>query len=158
MALRSQIFKNLTQAAGSVFTIKKTITSSAILTTAQDLTSVASGELLIQQIVVKTGATGLAGGTNFTILSDNAKGLVNIFVETVANLGANITKVLSGVPTAADTLTSDGTPSVTALTTVLEAGKKLQYLNTAAVGTGAGTIDVYVTFRRLSNGATCVAV
>lgn len=158
MALRSQIFKNLTQAAGSVFTIKKTITSSAILTTAQDLTSVASGELLIQQIVVKTGATGLAGGTNFTILSDNANGLVNIFVETVANLGANITKVLSGVPTAADTLTSDGTPSVTALTTVLEAGKKLQYLNTAAVGTGAGTIDVYVTFRRLSNGATCVAV
>lgn len=157
MALRSQLFKSLSQGAGSVFTIKKTITSSGITTSAQDLTTVANrGELMIEQIIVKTDATGLAGGTNFTILSNNANGVVNIFVETIANLGANITKTLFGT-TAADTTTSDSAPTVTSLTTVLEAGKKLQYLNTAAAGTGEGTIDIYVSFRRLSDGANCTA-
>lgn len=158
MALRSQIVKALMTAHGTRFTVKKTITSSGITTSAQDLTSVANrGDLRIVEIIVKTDSTGLAGGTNFTILSDNAKGVVNILVETVANLGANITKVMSGGGTAADTSTSDARPSVTALPTVLEAGKKLQYLNTGSVGTGAGTIDVYVTFERLADGAYCKA-
>lgn len=155
--LRSQIFKAITQAPGSTFVVKKTITSSAITTSAQALTSVASGELEIVQVIVKTDSTGLAGGTNFEILSDNAKGVANILVETVANLGANVTKTLMGNSAAGDTTTSDATPTVTALATVLEAGKKLQFKNTGSVGTGAGKIDVYVTFRRVTSGATCTA-
>ena len=155
MPLRSQLLKAVQTAEGSIFTIKKTITSSDITTSAQALTSVANGgELLIEQIIVKTDATGLAGGTNFVIATDNAKGTVNNFVETVANLGANITLVLSGGAIQAETTTSDAHPTVTSCPTVLEAGKKLTFNNTGSVGTGAGTIDVYVTFRRLSAGVT----
>lgn len=142
---------------GSSFWVKKTITSSGITTSAQSLTTAATGQLYVKQVIVKTDSTGLAGGTNFTILSSNANGVVNILVETVANLGANVTKVLSGVATAGDTTTSDGTPTVTSLNTILEAGKKLQYLNTSAVGTGAGTIDVFVEFVRIDNNASCKA-
>lgn len=155
--LSNRVKNAVRSSAGSVFTIKKTITSSNITTTAQALTSTATGELEVLQIIAKTDATGLAGGTNFVIASDNAKGVVNIFVETIANMGANATKVLSGVATAADTTTSDGTPSVTSLATVLEAGKKITFNNTSSVGTGAGTVDVYVTFRRLADNAGCVA-
>lgn len=157
MALRSEILKSLTQAAGSSFWIKKTITSSAITTAAQDLTSVCTGELFVEEIIVKTDTTGLAGATNFEILSNNAKGVVNIFVETVANLGASITKVMSAGAIQAETTTSDAHPTVTALPTVLEAGKKLQFDGTVGAGTGAGTIDVYVKFIRLSQGAKCTA-
>jgi len=139
MGLKADIKKQVVNASGSSFWIFKTITSSGITTAAQSISDVATGRLYVKQIIVKTDATGLAGGTNFTILSNNAKGLVNIFVEAVSNLGANITKVLVGA-TAADTTTSDAVATVTAVPTVLEAGKKLQYLNTAAVGTGAGTI------------------
>jgi len=154
-----RIADNVTKGVGSIFTIKKTITSSGITTTAQNLTTAASrGELRVVEIIVKTDATGLAGGTNFEILSSNSKGVVNIFVETIANLGANITKVMSGGGISADTTTSDARPSVTALPTVLESGQTIQYKNTSSVGTGAGTIDVYITFERLSHGANCAAV
>jgi len=156
MPLRSQLFKTISQGPGSVFTIKKTLTSSGNTTSSQDLTSVATGQLLIEQIVVKTDSTGLAGGTNFEITTNNDKGLENIFVETVANLGGNITKVLSGAA-GGDTTTSDAHPTVTAVPTVIEAGKKLQYNTTGAVGTGDGTIDIFVTFRRIDNGAKIVA-
>lgn len=155
--LQSRVKSAVLNSAGTLFTIKKTITSSGVTTSALNLTDAATGELMIDQIIVKTDATGLAGGTNFEILSNNAKGVVNIFVETVANLGANITKALFGT-TAADTTTSDSAPSVTSLPTVLEAGKRIQYKMTGSVGTGAGTIDVYITFRRLRDGATCKAI
>src|SRR3990167_6962146 len=145
--LQSRLAKKIAKAVGSSFWIKKTITSSGITTSAQDLTVASSGgQLYVRQIIAKTDATGLAGGTNFVILSNNAKGVVNIFVETIANLGANITKLLRGVQPAGDTTTSDGGPTVTGLPTILEAGKKLQNKNTAAVGTGAGTMDVFVEF------------
>lgn len=124
------------------FILKYTITSSNITTGAQDLSVPANaGDIYIRDIVVKSDATGLAGGTNFTIKSNNAKGLANILVESVANLGANKTVNLS-------------TASVTKQATVLEAGKKLQYLNTVGAGTGAGTVDIYVYCQRATVNAT----
>lgn len=154
MALRSQLFKAVNQATGSYFVIKKTITSSGLLTTAQDLTTVANrGELEVVQIIVKTDSTGLAGATNLEILSNNAKGQVNIAVAAVSGLGASKTKVMVGGSD--DSTTDDNFFEITGRGTVLEAGKKLQYIGTGSAGTGAGTIDVYVMFRRLSDGATC---
>lgn len=120
--------------------LKKTIVSSTIKTTVQDLTSVAYGDFYVKNIIVKSDSTGLAGGTNFTIKSDNAKGLANILVEAVANLGANKTVDMSSA-------------SVTKQPTVLESGKKLQFLNTAAVGTGAGTVDVYMILEKVTPNA-----
>ena len=141
------------RSAGAEFWRKITVTSSHIKTaTKLALTTAATGDLGITQVVVKTDATGLAGGTNFVIGSTNAKGVANIAVETVANLGANITKSY-GNPPAGDTTTSDGGYTVTQLVTVLEAGKKLQFNNTAGAGTGAGTIDVFVQFERIDENA-----
>jgi hypothetical protein len=130
---------------GTVFTIQKTITSSTITTSAQDLTLVSGGgELLIEDVILKTDGTGLAGPTNFRILSNNAKGAAAILEETVANLGANKTVNLDSA-------------SVAKQRTILESGKKLQFLGTAAGGTGAGTVQVTVKFRRLSPGAVIAA-
>jgi hypothetical protein len=153
MNIPARVAQKVGAAGGSVW-IKKTITSSNITTVAKDLTSGSFGskELFVRQIILKTDATGLAGGTNFVISSTNAKGTVNIAVETVANLGANVTKALLGVSPAGDTTTSDAGFTVTAAPTILEAGKKLQYSMTSSVGTGAGTIDVYVELSKvLSN-------
>lgn len=142
------------RSAGNVFYRKITVTSSSLKSaTATDISQTATGDLAILEMIVKTDATGLAGGTNFQILSNNAKGVANILVETISNLGANSTKVLRVGSAAADTTTADGTPSVTSLPTVLEAGKKLQVQNTASNGTGAGTIDIYIKFERVSENA-----
>ena len=132
---------------GTYFWLKKTVTSSAILlASAVDITGVSSsGELAIEDVVVKTDATGLAGGTNFELKSNNAKGLANIFVETVANLGANKTVDLTGA-------------SVAKIRSVIETGKKLQVQSTVADCTGAGTIDIYVKLRRLTAAATIAVV
>lgn len=153
-SLQHAVRKAVTSASGTSFWRFYTITSSTITTTAQNLTTAATGRLFVKQIIVKTDSTGLAGGTNFQILSNNAKGVVNIAVETVANLGANATRVLTTLPPAADTTTSDGVFSVTALPTILESGKRIQYSNTSAVGTGAGTIDIAIQFERVDDNAT----
>ena len=134
-------------AIGTTFWIKKTVTSSNItFASPVDITAVSSGgELAIEQVILKTNSVGLATGTNFQLLSNNANGLANILVETIGNLGGNKTITLDNA-------------SVTKIKTVLETGKKLQVQNTVADGTGAGTVDIYVQFRRLSAGATIAAL
>lgn len=130
---------------GSEFWVKKTLTSSAITQAGVDITGVSTtGELAIEDVIVKTDATGLAAGTNFTISSNNVKGLANVFAETVANLGANKTIDLTGA-------------SVTKIRTVLETGKKLTAKSTVADCTGAGTIDIYIKLQRLTAAATIAA-
>ena len=153
-AIRHQIQRSLQYNSGTSFWRFYTITSSTITTSAQNLTTAATGRLMIKNIVVKTDATGLAGGTNFVIASGNVKGPVNLFVETIANLGANITKSLSAGHTTGDLTTGNPNPTVTANATILEAGKRITYNNTAAVGTGAGTIDIAIQFEVVDNGAT----
>lgn len=130
--------------------IKKTLTSSAISTVVQALSSSAFGDLYVENVIVKTDATGLAGGTDLAILSTNVKGLAVIFEETIANLGASKTVDIT-------------TASVTKQKTVLESGQILQYKNTATGagmvgGTGAGTADVFVVLRRVTPGAFVVNI
>ena len=138
---------------GQEFWRKITVLSSDLKSATQlAISQAATGDLAITQIIVKTDATGLAGGTNFVISSTNAKGTVNIAVETVANLGANVTKSF-GNPPAGDTTTSDGGFTVTSLVTVLEAGKNLQVQTTSSNGTGAGTVDIYFKFERIVDNA-----
>ena len=141
------------RSAGQSFWRKITVTSSSILTTATNISAAATGDLAITQVVVKTDSTGLAGGTNFVLASTNAKGVANILVETVANLGANTQKVLAPGTADTDTTTSDATPSVTSLIGILSAGKKLTVTSTSAVCTGVGTIDIYIRFERVDENA-----
>jgi hypothetical protein len=157
--LRQNFATTLRRKSGESFWVKKTLTSSAITTAALDLTTVATGQLFVKQIIVKSDGGTITGGTNFVIASTNAKGTANIAVETFANLtGAVATKVLTGLPPATDTTTSDAVFSVTAVPTILEAGKKLQYNSTGSAGTGAGTIDVFVQFERIDENAQISAV
>lgn len=145
MSLRSQILKAITRFSGSTFFIVKTIISSDITVAAQDLTTVATGRLLIEDIIVKTDSVGLAGATNFRILSDNDKGELAILESVVSGLDGNKTFSLKN---------PNAQPSVVSEPTVLEAGKKLQFLGTSSPGSGAGTIDVIIKFRRIDKNAT----
>ena len=130
---------------GSEFWLKKTLVCSAILQAGVDLTGVsAGGELAIEDVVVKTDATGLAAMTNFELETNNAKGLPDFFVTAASGLGASKTIDLANA-------------SVTKIRTVLESGAKVVARASAADGTGAGTIDVYVKFRRLAAAATIAA-
>src|SRR5712671_658273 len=65
--------------------------SSDIGTVAVSIATVTGGDVEIEQMILETDVTGLAGGTNVQILTDDAIGQANMLVETVANLGANKT-------------------------------------------------------------------
>ena len=105
------------------------------------------GAIQIEGVTLQTDSTGLAGGTNFQLISNNTKGLTGTaapwMAETVANLSANKTIDLVGA-------------SATKIRQVIESGKILQANSTVGNCTGAGTIDIYVTGRRLSAGAVLI--
>ncbi len=130
---------------GSKFWISKNIESSAISTSQIDLTGVSSGsDLFINNIILQTDSTGLTTGTNFQITANNDRGLLMFFSESIANLGGNKTVDMSSA-------------SVANQPVLLESGKKLQYNNTGAGGTGAGDVTVYVEFERLGPTGTIAA-
>ncbi len=121
-------------------TIKKTITSSDITTSLQNMALCVGGDVLIENVIVATDGTGLAGGTNFVLSQTSTKGSGTFFAETVANLGASSTVDLANA-------------SVTSVQQPLQDGKTITFNNTVAIGTGAGTIDIYITYRTLEEGA-----
>lgn len=123
------------------FTVQKTITSSAIsTTTAQDLTNPATGNLYVDNIVLSTDSTGLAGCTSFNVLvSGNTYGTTVVASNTVANLGANATIDLNS--------------ATTKQRIVLENGAKLQYKGVGGTCSGAGKIQATVILKKASNQA-----
>lgn len=132
--------------SGDKFVVQKTLTSSAITTGGVDITgAAASGNVVIEDIIIETDATGLAAGTNFTIEKDGGSGVLTFFAETVANLGGNATEVLS-------------TGSVTASNgTTLDSGQKLVAKCTASNCTGTGTITLTLMCARADADATVAA-
>ncbi|HUS92160.1 MAG TPA: hypothetical protein VM695_09945 [Phycisphaerae bacterium] len=130
------------------FWVKKTLVSSAILTTGVDVTGVSSGgALTIEDVILQTNATGLATGTNVIFYTNNANGdggTTGFLQEAVANLGANDTVELAAA-------------SVNHQHAVLESGKKISVKATGAHCDGAGTIDVYIKFSRHVAAATIAA-
>jgi hypothetical protein len=131
--------------AGTTFWVQKSFASTAIVTAGADLTGASSGgDLEIEQIILRTDATGLATGTNVEIESNNALGLADILVEAVANLGANKTITLDNA-------------SVTKIRTILTSTKKLTIKSTVGNCDGAGNLHVSIKFRRLVAGATVAA-
>ena len=136
----------LTTQPGSVFWVKKTLTSSDIkFQSAIDVTGVSSGgALAIRDVILQTDSTGIATGTNFQLLTNNTKGVLIFLSQAISGLGANATVTLVDAAT-------------TKKPTVLETGKKIQVQNTIADSTGGGTVDVYIRFERLAAGATVAA-
>ena len=152
--LKNRVKNAVVKAAGSSFWKIFVLTSSNILNSAAtDLTSVASGDLIIEQVILATASTGLAAGTNFEIsVNGETYGIDKPIVEAVSNLGASAQRQYpSGV--AAET-TNDNQITVTcAVPIVLQAGDKLQYGSSGADCTGAGTILVALKFVRVSENA-----
>ena len=130
---------------GTTFVVKKTLTSSAILQTGVDVTGASSGGALeLLNVILQTGGVGLAAGTNFQLVSNNANGALLFMAEAVVNLGTTKTVDLT-------------TASLTKQKIVLESGKKITAKSTVADCTGAGTVDVYLVFRRNAAAATIAA-
>lgn len=132
---------------GTEFWIKKTMTSSALLTaSAVDITGVSDGRLAILDVILKTDqTTGLAGGTNFQLFSNNAVGGGNIMATAISGLGAGKTVDLANA-------------TVTKVKTILESGKKLQVQNSSSIGTGSGTVEIWVRLQRIDENATIAAL
>ncbi len=140
-------------APGTALVITKTITSSDIPQDSSSgltapLTGAASGELLLESIGMQTDGTGVVGPTTVQVVTDNAKGLtgdtVVIWGEAVASLGANAT-------------VSNSMADANFLPLKLETAKKIYLNGDDAVGSGGGTVDVTMTFRRITAGATIAA-
>ncbi len=148
----NRVKEKVNKSAGSSFWLKLTLTSSDILASAAtDLTSAANGDLVVEQVILQTDSTGLATGTNFEIsVSGETYGENKPIVETVANLGASVSRAVIGGDTDA---TNVRLLSVTGTPFLLEAGDKLQYGCTTLDCTGAGKMVVLLKFTRLTDGA-----
>ena len=150
-SFKEGIAKAVKDVVGATFWVKKTVTSSAILTTAVAITNPCTGgELAIEDVIVKTDSTGLAAGTTFRVVSDNSKGTTTVFAETIARLGAN---KQSSFDRAFGLASNDSNAQGYNVPTILEQGKVLSVRNTDAASTGAGTIDIYIKFRKLSDSS-----
>lgn len=124
------------------YIVEKVVTSSDIGSTtalAVDLTQRATGDFLIENIIVETDSTGLATGTNFAIsISGDEYGLATIWSSAVSGLGANKTVDIN-------------TASVAKQRAILEDGSKLIGICTTASCEGAGKAKVTVILKKLDS-------
>ena len=154
------------KAQGTVFWLKKNLTSSDITVAGVDITEASTGgELAIEDIVIKADSNGLwTTGTTLRIISDNSKGTVAVMAELASNLGSAEMTTLTQARarrTLTSGLTGSGmyidlfseTKDAPNVPTILESGKKLSAAMVGAANVGVGTIDVYVKFRRLADDA-----
>lgn len=95
-------------------------------------------DIYIENVTMLTDATGLATGTNFQLLTDDAAGLANIFVTTVASLGTS--KTIDGATVASGSYQK----------TVIHKSKHLQISSTGAACTGTGVWYLYIQYLPLS--------
>jgi hypothetical protein len=135
---------NASPALGNV-PIQKSFLSSAILASGPITAFTANGcDWLIEDVLFETDATGLAGGTNLQLSTDNARGKTGtLAAETVTNLGAN-----KRVDATAASVTA-GPARFT-----LEQGQHLKLQSTVAPCTGGGKLYVTVIGRPLAAGGT----
>lgn len=125
------------------FVIEKKVTSSDILTaSATNIAEFVWTWVIIEDVIVRTDSTWLAGWTNFQLKAD---GIV-FFSEAVANLWA-------------DTIMDLKNASVTGIKAYMWNGTKyVSVQNTAAVGTGAWVITIQLVCRKLDWNVTWNAI
>lgn len=120
------------------FVVTKSLTQSAIVAAGVDLTGLASGPVLIEDIVIQNGSTAATSATNTAVLeivSNNTSGNASFVTDAEAKLAANV--VLSGVNHTSNNKL------------VLESGKKLSVKATGEDFTSAGTIVFHIVCRPL---------
>jgi len=134
-------------AESNIVIAESTVVSSGIPNNTQTggaITGAASGNLVIEDIIFETDATGLAAPTNIEITTDNVSGKTGaaapVVLETIASFGANLT------------VSKKDTAHFLPFT--LETGKKLFIHGDDAAGTGAGEVRITIIARAISAGAT----
>lgn len=152
--LSSRVKRDVTRAAGSTFWRTYLVTSSNITVAKKQLSSAATGDLMVVACVFQTDATGLAGPTNFEIgVNGETYGIDLPLVEAVSNLGASALRQAPHAAGNADT-TNDNFMTVTAsVPFLLQAGDNLTYSGSVAAGTGAGVCIVAIKFERIRDNA-----
>jgi len=124
------------------YTIEKKVTSSTITTSAVNIAQVIWGGTIIEDIIVRTDSTGLAGWTNFTLSAD----WIVFFSTAVSWLGASSILDLNSA-------------SVTWIKALIESWvKNISVANTVAVWTGAWVITIELVCRRLDENSTGNAI
>ena len=138
--------------SGERLNVTVTVVSSSIPNNTQTggaITGAASGTLILEDITINTGTTGIVAPTNIEFSTDNVAGKTGagapIFLEAVAGLGANITA-------------SKKDASSHFLPILLESGKKIFIHGDDAAGTGAGIATITMMFQVVSAGATISGV
>jgi len=145
---------------GSVFFVTKTITSSSVpnAVAGYSLTSASTGgKLLVEGIYINVGTTSLVAPTTFLIGTDNAAG-ARMDIEVL--VGNSVMSIATANAGANSTVVGDSTVNANGCdftSTVLETGKVLFISGDDAAGTGSGTADVSIKFRRLVHGANAEA-
>jgi len=132
-------------AIGSVFSVKKTVTKAAIVAGGAALTGTSSGTLLIEDCILQNDTTEIDSAGHAEVIefySNNTKGSTS-FMTIAASVAASEMRDLA--------------KSTTGIKVVLESGKIVSVKATTEDVTSAGTADVYLIFRRLSEGATVAA-
>ena len=124
------------------FQVQKDVTSSAILTSDTNIIQAIGNGLLIDEVVVRTDATGLAGGTNLQLKADGV-----IFYSTaVSGLGANAVVDLRTATVKASKIT------------VPPGTKYISISSTVGACTGAGVATVTLKFQKLDSNSTALAM
>ena len=128
-------------AYGGVGILKKTGLSSdiPISTAPVNIATAFNSDIWIEDILLETDATGLAGGTTFEIRKSDTLGLAVFASMAVSSLGANTTHDFFGT-----------TPLTVAIPTVLPQGATLQIDSTAAACTGAGKWSMWIRYRPMT--------
>ena len=143
---------------GTDFWLGTTVVSSGIVKATLQLTQVSTGgDLVVEDIILKTNGVGLTGGDTLQIVCDNVKGTLLILGEAVSRLGVNKTTDMAAMVAyqAVQDYNKTGGSAGTAKNckTVLESGKRIGIKSDQTANTGAGTIDVFIKFRRLAADA-----
>jgi len=132
---------------GTPFILQVTVTSSAIPNNTQTngaLTAAANGAIVIEDIILETDSTGVAGPTNLEFTTNNVKGLTGAaapnVLQAVSGLGANKTVVCK----------TSSTTKILPFT--IEDGKKLFLDGDDGAGTGAGTVRITLLCRAVAPG------
>jgi len=123
-----------------IATVTFDVISSTLTTALVNKLLVVGEGVVVEDVIVETDATGLAGATLFQVRKTDPIGINIIFSQAVSGLGANITFDLS-------TATIKNRSQCVG-------GTYIGVIGTVDAGTGAGVARVTVRYRRLNANST----
>lgn len=124
-----------------IFVEGRDIVSSTITTSDQNAFLVLGNGIVIEDVLVRTDGTGLAGATNFVLKA----GSVTFYSTAVSGLGANVAVDLDRA-------------SVTKSRIAVPGGAYITFAGTVGAGTGAGVATVHIRYRCLDSNSELQAV